>query len=103
LPVAPWQNGIGTGFIDDLDQALGDQRTGDGGAQQVLAFVDGIGAEHREDEVADELFAQIVDVDVLRLDASLQRLGARRLQLLTLAEVGRKGDDFALDIHPATT
>jgi hypothetical protein len=31
-------DGIGTGFIDDLDQALGDQRTGDGGAQQVLAF-----------------------------------------------------------------
>ncbi len=64
-------DGVGAGFIGDLDQALGDQRAGNGGAQQVLAFVDGVGAEHREDEVADELFAQVVDEDVLRLDADI--------------------------------
>ena len=89
-------DGIGAGFIDDLDQALGDQRPGDRGTEQVFAFINGIGAEHREDEVADELLAHIVDIDVLRLDAGLQRLGARRLQLFALAEVGGEGDDFAL-------
>ena len=89
-------NGVGTGFIDDLDQALGDQRTGDRGTKQVLAFIDSIGTEHRENEVADKFLAHVVNVDVLRLDARLQRLGARRLKLFPLAEVGRKGDHFAL-------
>ncbi len=91
LPVAPWRDGVGAGLVGDLDQALGDQRTGDGSAQQVLAFVDGVGAEHREDEVAHELFAQVVDEDVLGLDAELQGLGAGGLELLALAEVGGEG------------
>jgi len=89
-------DGVGTGFIDDIDQALGDQRPGNRGTEQVFAFIDGIGTEHREDEVADEFFAHVVDVDVLRLDAGLQRLGAGRLKLFTLTEVGREGDNFAL-------
>ena len=57
------RDGVGAGFARDLDQALGDQRTRDRRAEQVFAFVDGVGAEHREDEVADELLAQVVDVD----------------------------------------
>ena len=90
------RHGVGAGFVGDLDQALGDQRTRDRRAQQVFAFVDGVGAEHREHEVAHEFFAHVVDVDVFRLDAELQRLGARRFQLFTLAQVGGEGDDFAL-------
>src|SRR5690606_7747872 len=35
-------NGVGAGLVGDLDQALGNQRTGDGGTQQVFAFVDGV-------------------------------------------------------------
>ena len=89
-------DGIGAGFIDDLDQSLGDQRTGDRGAEQVLAFIDGVGTEHREDEVAHELLAHVVDIDVLRLDPRLQRLGARRLEFLALAEVGGEGHHLAL-------
>ncbi|MNQ88364.1 hypothetical protein D3C85_1036220 [compost metagenome] len=87
-------DGVGAGLVGDLDQALGDQRTGDGGTQQVLAFVDGVGAEHRVDEVADELFAQVVDVDFL--DAHGLGLGAGRLDLLALAEVGGEGHHFAV-------
>ena len=90
------RDGVGVGQVGDLDQALGDQRAGDRGTKQVLAFIDGIAAEHREDEVAHELFAQVVDEDVLRLDAELQRLGPRRLEFFALAEVGGEGHHFAL-------
>src|SRR5690606_2973357 len=43
--------------------------------------------------------AQVVDVDVLGLDAHHLRLGARRLELLALAEVGGEGDDLAVVSH----
>jgi hypothetical protein len=86
---------IGAGFLRDLDEALGDQRPGDRGAEQILALIHRVGAEHREDEIAHELLAQILDEDVLRFDAELERLGARRLQLLALAEIGGESDDFA--------
>ena len=71
---------IGAGQLGDLDLALGDQRPRDRGAEQINAFVERIGAEHREDEVADELLAQVLDVDLL--DAEQLGLLARRLQAL---------------------
>ncbi len=87
-------NGVGAGFIGDLDQALGDQRARDGGAQQVLALVDRIGAEHGEHEVPDEFLAQVIDIDFLH--AQGPGLGAGRLHLLALADIGGKGDHLAL-------
>ncbi len=87
-------DGIGAGLVGDLDQTLGDERPRDGGAQQVLAFVDGVGTEHREHEVAHELFAQIIDVDFL--DAHGLGLGACRLDLLTLTQVSGKGHHFTV-------
>ncbi|MNJ61334.1 hypothetical protein D3C77_571170 [compost metagenome] len=84
-------DGVGADHAGDLDLALGDQRTGDRGAQQILALIDGVGAEHREDEVAHELLAQVVDEDVLGLDAQLQRLLLGGGQLLALAQVGGEG------------
>ncbi len=92
-------DGVGAGLAGDLDQALGDQRAGDRGAEQVVAFVAGVGAHHREDEVADEFLAQVVDVDVLVRDAHHLGLGPRRLEFLALAEVGGEGDDFATVGH----
>jgi hypothetical protein len=87
-------NRVGADFIGDFDQAFGDQRPRDRGAEQVFAFVDGVGAEHGKHEVAHEFFAQILDVDVLH--AHCLRLGAGRLDFLALADVGGEGDDFAL-------
>ena len=86
-------DGVGPGRGRDLDQPLGDQRPGDRGAEQVAALVDRVGAEHREDEVADELLLQVLDVDLL--DAHELGLGARGLELLALAEVGGEGDHLA--------
>ena len=57
-------DGVGADLAGDLDLALGDQRPGDRGAEQVGALVERVGAEHREDVVADELLAQILDEDL---------------------------------------
>ncbi len=85
-------DGVGAGFLGDLDQPLGDQRPGNGGAEQVDAFIDGVGAEHREDEIADELLAHILDIDVL--DAEHLGLLAGRLQLAALSQIGGEGDNL---------
>ena len=78
----------------DFDLALGDQRPCDRRTEQILALVQCVRAEHREDEVADELLAQILDEDVLGPDAEHLRLAPRRLDLLALPQVGGEGDDL---------
>ena len=88
-------DGVGSGPPGDVDLRLADQRSRDRRAEQVDALVDGIGAEHGEHEVADELLAQVLDEDIFRLDAELQCLLAGRAQLLALAEVGGEGDHLA--------
>lgn len=84
-------DGVSADLTRDLDLTLGNQRPSDGCAQQVVALILGVGAEHREDEVAHELFAQVVDEDVLGLDAQFQGFLARRAQLFALAQVGSEG------------
>ena len=88
-------HGVGADLSGDLDLLLGDQRPRDRGAEQIQALIERVGAEHREHVIADEFLAQVLDEDVLRLDAEHQRLLARRLQLLALAEIGGEGDDLA--------
>ncbi|KWV89437.1 hypothetical protein PFLmoz3_00859 [Pseudomonas fluorescens] len=88
------RNGVGARFVGDLDQALGDQRTCDGGTQQVLTFVDSVGAKHRENEIADELFAQVVNVDLFH--AHGLRLGTCRFDLFTLTQVSGEGHHFTV-------
>ena len=87
-------NGIGTGFVGNLHQALGDQRAGNGGTQQVLPFIDGIGPEHREHVVAHELFAQVLNIDFL--DPQRFRLGPCRLHFLALTNVGGESHHLAV-------
>jgi hypothetical protein len=86
---------VGADLAGDVDQVLGDQRPRDRGAEQILALVERVGAEHREHVVAHEFLAHILDEDVFGLDAEQLGLLARRLELLALAEVGGEGDDLA--------
>ncbi len=86
-------DGVGAGRARDLDLALGDQRPGDRGAEQIDAFIERVRPEHGEDEVAHELLAQILDEDLL--DAEQLRLLARGRQFLALAEIGGEGHDLA--------
>ena len=86
---------VGADLLRDLDLLFGDQRPRDRRPEQILALVERICAEHRKDVVAHEFFAQILDKDVLRLDAEKQRLFARGRELFALAKVGGEGDDLA--------
>ena len=86
-------DGVRAGLAGDLDLAPGDQRARDRGAEQILPLIERVGAEHREDEVAHELLAQVVDIDLLH--AHRLGLGAGGFQLLALAEVGREGHHLA--------
>ncbi len=83
-------NGIRARLIGNLDQPFGDQRAGNGSAEQVLTFVNRIGTEHREHEVAHKLLAQVIDVDFLH--AQRLSFGARWRHLFTLTDVGRESD-----------
>ena len=87
-------DGVGAGFLRDLDKAFGDQRAGDRGAEEVEPLVNRVRAEHRENEVADELLAHVFDIDVFFLDPEKQRLVARRAQFLPLTEIGGEGHDL---------
>jgi hypothetical protein len=89
-------DGVGAGLLGDVDQVLGDQWTGDRRAEQINALIDRIGPEHREDEILDELFADVLDVDFL--DAHHLGLLARRLELFALAKIGCEGDDFSTEL-----
>ncbi len=84
---------VGAGQLRDLDLALGDERPPDRGAEQIDAFIERVGAEHGEDEVAHELLAQILDEDLLH--PHHLSLLARRAQFIALAEIGSEGHDLA--------
>ena len=79
--------------LGDFDHFLGDARTGDACAEEVLAFVNGSGLHHREDEIAGELLAEIFDETCAR--SGFERLRVEAIELLFLADVGAEGDDFS--------
>src|SRR5215218_9009133 len=82
---------IGADATRDLDLPLGDERTRHRGAEQVLPVVDRARTQRREDEVADELLAEILDVALFR--AGGDRLVAHAAQLFTiLTDVGGHAD-----------
>ena len=84
---------VGAGLAGDLDLPPGDERAGDRRPEEIDALVERVGAEHREDVIARERLAQILDVDLPR--AERFRPGARGRQFLALADVGGEGDDLA--------
>src|SRR5260221_6657955 len=86
---------IGANLFGDFDLLLRNQGPRDRRAEEILPLIHGIGAEHRKHVVADEFLAQILDEDIFRLDTEQQRLLARRLELLALAEIGGAGHELA--------
>ena len=88
---------VGACLFRDFDEAFGDKRAGDGRAEQIDTFVNGIGTEHRENEITDEFFAKVINVDFL--DAEHLRLLACRLQFLALAEICSEGHHLAAEFR----
>ena len=75
--------------LGDLDLALRDQRPGDGGAQQIAALIDRVGAEYREDIVAGKYLTKIFDIHLA--GAELHGLRFDRLHIFALPQVGAEG------------
>src|SRR5690606_23603228 len=71
---------------------LGDKGPGERGTQQVVTLVDGSCAQDGEDEVADELVAQVDGVSLDRPRA--QGLHAGRFDLVALPDVGSERYDL---------
>ena len=55
-------DGISAFLFADIDQTFCNERTGNGGTQQVVAFVDGICLHHGEDEIAGKFFGQVFHI-----------------------------------------
>ena len=66
-------HGIGADLLRNLDLLFGNERPGDRGAEEDIGLRKAVGAEHRKHVVAHEFFAQILDENVLALDAKRQR------------------------------
>ena len=80
--------------LSDLDHALGDERAGERGAQEVVAFVRRTGTQHREDEVGDERLRQVVCISIQR--TCLERFFLRLGDLLALTDVSGERNDFGV-------
>jgi hypothetical protein len=76
----------------DFDLAFGDDGARNGCAEQVTAFVNGLGFEGGVDVVADELFFEVFDIDFGRAD--FKRFGFGSGEVFFLADIGDVGDDF---------
>ena len=90
----PMRYGVGLFGFGDGEVGLGDERTGDGGAEVILAFVDRVGAQHRVDVVAGKLLDQVHRV--VGAGTGLFGLIGQTIQLFFLADIGGKGDDLSV-------
>ena len=87
-------DGVGTFLVGDLNESLGNERTGDGSAEKVPVFIDGGGTDHGEDEVSGHFLTQVENVGFL--GAGLVSFLFNAGEILGLTEVGRHGDDVAV-------
>ena len=85
---------VGAGSPGHLHLGLGDQGPGDGSAQEIGPLIEGVGPEHGPDEVPDELFLEVLDIDLVGAGGPGLRRHLR--QFLALAQVGGKGHHRAL-------
>ena len=76
-------DGVRAHLERDLDLPLGDERPGDGGAEEVDALVHGVRAKHWENVVPHELLPHVLDEDLL--DSESLGLLPGGLDLLALA------------------
>jgi len=86
-------DGIAALGQSDLGQTLGDDGTGEAGAQ-IVVIVGGAGLHGGDDEVVDKLFLQILNVELA--GAGLDGLFLKAVQLGTLSHITADRDNFAV-------
>ncbi len=89
-------DGVGTFGVGDIDLVLGDEGAGDGGAEEVLGFVDGAGFEHGEAVLLGEFLAEVFD-DAL-VGTGFEGFFLDAFEFIALAEFGGEGDDLAAGV-----
>lgn len=96
IPLSGSSVGDGVRAFPDsqIHHILGNAGAGDGGSQQVAAFVKGIGLHHREDVVGGEVFLEVADEAFG--GARRQGFGLQSVQFFSLADVCAVGDDFGI-------
>ncbi len=78
--------------LGGLDEFLGDQGPGHGGAEQVIALVDRTGLHGGEDVILQEFLPQVFDDELAR--AGGDGFFIEAAQILVLTQVGREADDL---------
>ena len=86
-------DGVGALLLGDIHQALGDDGTGKGGAQQIVLV---LGTHHHrgDDHVVHHLVGQVLNVQLG--GTGLDGLLLQTVQLAALAHVGGDGDDLGV-------
>ncbi len=87
-------DGIGSVFNRGADHAFGNAGAGDGGAEEVLPFIDGTGLDHGEDEIFGEGVFEISD-DAFG-GTGLESFFFEPVEFFLLPDVGTVGDHFGL-------
>mmetsp|Transcript_8971 Transcript_8971/g.23109 ORF Transcript_8971/g.23109 Transcript_8971/m.23109 type:complete len:229 (+) Transcript_8971:1026-1712(+) len=87
-------HGLSPSLHRNLNLPLGNERTGDGGTEQVHTLVQGVSPEHGEHKVLNKFLAQVINVNLLYSGSHSLLTGW--LKLLTLAKVGRERDHLAV-------
>ncbi len=87
-------DGVGPFGNRNVKHALDDAGAGDGGSEEVAAFVYGIGLEHGEDVVGGKFFLEVADVALG--SAGCESLGLESVEFFALADVGTVGDNFSI-------
>ena len=90
----PVGDGVGSVLDRGADHAFGDTGTGDGGAEEILAFVDRASLDHGEDVVGREGVFEITD-DAFR-GTGLERFFLETVEFLLLSDVGAIGNHVGL-------
>ena len=85
--------GVGTCRCGNLNLAFGDEWAGNRRAEQIHTLIKGVGAKHWKDVITHKFLAQIFDVNFP--DAQHLGLGARRLKLFALTQIGGKCHNLA--------
>ena len=76
----------------DLNHALGNEGTGDAGAEKILSLVNRAGLHHRKNEISGELLVQVVH-EALG-GSGFESLLLEAVEFLGLADIGAEGDDL---------
>ena len=85
-------DGGGTLLAGYLDHALGDERAGDAGSEEILSLVNRTGLHHRENEISGELLVQVVHIALG--SAGFESLLLEAVEFLGLADIGAESDDL---------